>query len=86
MRRCLLETPGVGEVHDLHLWSLGGETPLLTAHLVLDHSVPGRRRCCAQATETRCASDSGSPTRTLQIEPPDYNIVQELTSDAASSD
>jgi cobalt-zinc-cadmium efflux system protein len=79
VRRCLIEIPGVCEVHDLHLWSLGGESPLLTAHLVIDHSVPG-------AQVLRKATDAlqqhyGITHSTLQVEPPDYNIIQELTSD-----
>ena len=27
--------PGVGEVHDLHVWSLSSEMRVLSAHLVL---------------------------------------------------
>ena len=80
VRRCLSDTPGVCEVHDLHLWSLGGESPLLTAHLVLDHSVPGDQvlREATRALQQRY----GITHSTLQVEPPDYNIIQELTSDA----
>jgi cobalt-zinc-cadmium efflux system protein len=80
VRRCLSDTPGVCEVHDLHLWSLGGESPLLTAHLVLDHSVPGDQvlRDATRALQQRYRITHS----TLQVEPPDYNIIQELTSDA----
>jgi cobalt-zinc-cadmium efflux system protein len=80
VRRCLSDTPGVCEVHDLHLWSLGGESPLLTAHLVLDHSVPGDQ---VLRDATRTLQQRYRITHsTLQVEPPDYNIIQELTSDA----
>lgn len=80
VRRCLSDTPGVCEVHDLHLWSLGGESPLLTAHLVLDLSVPGDQvlREATRALQQRYHITHS----TLQVEPPDYNIIQELTSDA----
>jgi cobalt-zinc-cadmium efflux system protein len=83
VRRCLGATPGVCEVHDLHLWSLGGRTPLLTAHLVLDHSVPAERvlRTATAAVRERF----GVTHSTLQIEPPDYNIVQQLTVEGATA-
>jgi cobalt-zinc-cadmium efflux system protein len=31
----MVEVPGVGEVHDLHVWSLSSELRVLSAHLVL---------------------------------------------------
>ena len=37
--RSLRELTGVVDVHDLHLWSVGGREPLLTAHLVVEHAV-----------------------------------------------
>lgn len=78
VRDCLLGTAGVGGVHDLHLWSLGGDQPLLTAHLVLDHSVPGERvlRAASDALAQRFAITHA----TLQVEPPDFNILESLTS------
>jgi cobalt-zinc-cadmium efflux system protein len=74
---CLAAVPGVGDVHDLHLWSLGGRTPILSAHLVLDHSVPAERvlRAATAAVAGRFAIEH----TTLQVEPPDYNIVDRLT-------
>jgi len=74
VRRCLREVPGVCEVHDLHLWSLGGNRPILTAHLVLDHS---RTQNDVLRTATNCLTERfGIEHSTLQLEPPDYNIVQ----------
>lgn len=63
---------GVAGVHDLHLWSLGGRAPLLSAHLVIDHSVRGHEvlRAATAALATRFGIDHA----TLQIEPPDFNI------------
>ena len=58
--------------------ALGGETPLLTAHLVLDHSVAGRDQVLREATRA-LRERFGITHCTLQIEPPDYNIVQDLT-------
>lgn len=35
LRRTVTSVPGVGEVHDLHVWSLSSEYRALSAHLVL---------------------------------------------------
>jgi cobalt-zinc-cadmium efflux system protein len=35
VRRHLLETPGVGDVHDLHAWTITSGLPVLSAHVVL---------------------------------------------------
>ena len=35
LRRAITDVPGVGEVHDLHVWSLSSEVRALSAHLVL---------------------------------------------------
>ncbi len=34
VRRALSEIEDISDVHDLHIWSLDGKTPILTAHLV----------------------------------------------------
>ncbi len=77
VRSSLVALEGVAEVHDLHLWSLAGDVPLLTAHLVLDGSRPAAgvlRRATALLVE-RFEIDHA----TLQLEPPDYNVIQTLT-------
>jgi len=84
VRGSLLETPGVGDVHDLHLWSLGGRTPLLTAHLVLDHEEPADE-VLRRATRT-LRERFGITHSTLQIEPPDYNIVRAPRASAAGEE
>jgi cobalt-zinc-cadmium efflux system protein len=35
LERVIADTPGVRSVHDLHVWSLTPETPMLTAHVVI---------------------------------------------------
>jgi cobalt-zinc-cadmium efflux system protein len=72
IRRSLRALPGVADVHDLHLWSLGGSAPLLTAHLVLDLSV--RAHDVLRSATTGLESSYGIAHVTLQIEPPDFNI------------
>jgi cobalt-zinc-cadmium efflux system protein len=76
VRQALLETPGVRNIHDLHLWSLAGERPLLSAHLVADGSV-------AVAEILRAATGTlvrrfGITHATLQVEPPEFERVPEL--------
>ena len=39
VRRHLLETPGVQDVHDLHAWTLTSGLPVLSAHVVVDENV-----------------------------------------------
>jgi cobalt-zinc-cadmium efflux system protein len=77
VRACLVGLDGVADVHDLHLWSLGGDTPLLSAHLVLDDSLPSAH-VLRRATET-LRERFGIDHATLQMEPPGYNVIQTLT-------
>jgi len=72
IRQTLRELPGVTDVHDLHLWSLGGNVPLLSAHLVLDLSV--RAHEVLRAATAALAATYAIEHVTLQIEPPDFNI------------
>ncbi len=70
--RAIRTIPGVAGVHDLHLWSLGGNAPLLTAHIVLDLSVKAHE--VLRAATVELARLYGIDHVTLQIEPPDFNI------------
>ncbi len=72
IRRSLRALSGVADVHDLHLWSLGGSAPLLTAHLVMDLTV--RAHDVLRAATAELAALYGIEHVTLQIEPPDFNI------------
>jgi len=72
VHRILRETEGVLAVHDLHVWSLGGGSPLLTAHLVVNHGTPSGR--VLRAAGTRLSRRFGITHATLQVEPPDFNI------------
>jgi cobalt-zinc-cadmium efflux system protein len=76
VRTSLVGVEGVAAVHDLHLWSLGGDAPLLTAHLVLDDSLSPAdvlRRATGMLRQR-----FGIDHATLQLEPPGYDIVQTL--------
>ena len=72
IRGTLRGVPGVADVHDLHLWSLGGNAPLLTAHLVLDLSM--RAHDVLRTATEQLLARYGIAHVTLQIEPPDFNI------------
>lgn len=41
VRRCLVDRPGVWEVHDLHVWPMSTTETALTAHLVMPDGHPG---------------------------------------------
>jgi cobalt-zinc-cadmium efflux system protein len=77
VRACLLGLDGVSDLHDLHLWSLGGDAPLLTAHLVLDGSQPPDRVLRRATRQLR--ERFGIDHSTLQLDPHDYNVIESLT-------
>ncbi len=39
VRELLLKTPGVADVHDLHIWSLDSQSPTMTAHIVAANDI-----------------------------------------------
>jgi cobalt-zinc-cadmium efflux system protein len=45
VRRAMLAVPGVGSVHDLHLWSLSSTQPLLSAHVAMAAGQDGDALC-----------------------------------------
>jgi len=81
IQQCLSMVRGVSSVHDLHVWSLAGGTPLLTAHLVSDHSRP--TAAILRDATAALAERFAITHTTLQIEPPDYNVVVETATTIA---
>jgi cobalt-zinc-cadmium efflux system protein len=56
IRTHLQNSPGVREVHDLHVWALGSRQPVLTVHLVVEDEASDAeqiRRSVAEALETQ---------------------------------
>lgn len=41
LKRVVIETPGVRDVHDLHVWQLVPDVPVLSAHVVLEPDAQG---------------------------------------------
>lgn len=72
IRQTLATLSGVTDVHDLHLWSLGGRAPLLSAHLRIEHSA--RPHDVLRAATAALHERFGIEHVTLQVEPADFNI------------
>jgi cobalt-zinc-cadmium efflux system protein len=65
--RALAGVPGVASVHDLHIWAVKAEAPLLSAHLVV-HDI-ARWETVLEASHALLASRFGIHHATLQPEP-----------------
>jgi len=84
VRACLVALEGVAGMHDLHVWTLSGGRPILTAHLVLHGDASPARvlRSACRALEERF----GIRHATIQIEPSDYNIFGHIGGERVSAD
>lgn len=72
VERALAELPGVAAVHDLHVWTTDGVTPLATAHLVVDEAcvAPGECGILDRAQEALRQFDIEHST--IQLEHPGH--------------
>lgn len=66
VEKFLLGRPGVSEVHDLHVWSMGTTEIALTAHLVMREGSGGDQFLLETAEELR--AHHGIAHTTIQIE------------------
>ena len=66
IRAELLRQPGVADLHDLHVWSVGTAEVVLTAHLVMPAGHPGDAALHALATAMK--SRFGIGHATIQVE------------------
>ena len=71
VRQELLELPGVGDVHDLHVWAMGTSQIALTAHLVLQDPAADPATTL-RAAEHELQEHFGIGHVTLQIETTAY--------------
>ena len=64
----MLEVPGVHEVHDVHIWSLGTDSHALSCHIqILDMSTSDSERICQKIREV-LTSKFGIEHSTIQFE------------------
>jgi cobalt-zinc-cadmium efflux system protein len=66
VRAQLLETPGVSEVHDLHIWPMSTTSTALTAHLIMPAGHPGD--ACLSDVATALRKRFGIEHATIQVE------------------
>jgi cobalt-zinc-cadmium efflux system protein len=73
--RIARETPGVSDVHDLHVWSIVGDAPVVTAHVVLNAGAHGVE--VARDVGRRIEENVGRAHVTVQPEacPPDDKLM-----------
>lgn len=67
----LLQVDGVGEIHDLHIWSTDGTTPLATCHVVVDKRF-GPDAAVLDRVQAML-SEHGIHHSTIQIEEPGHH-------------
>lgn len=65
--QALATVPGVASVHDLHIWTVRADEPLLTAHLVVEDIAQWER--VMQASHSMLEAQFGIYHATLQPEP-----------------
>ncbi|MFK7992230.1 MAG: cation diffusion facilitator family transporter [Sandaracinaceae bacterium] len=73
IEQTIVETPGVSGVHDLHLWQLVPDVPVLTAHVVLEPGAHGTD--VARRVGERLA-ELGVTHTTIQPESPEPALVE----------
>ena len=62
--------PGVNDVHDLHVWSIGSETHALSAHVAIADIPPSVSEEFCKTLERACTSGSESSTRLFSLNTP----------------
>ncbi len=77
VRRHILETPGVGGVHDLHVWTITSGMNVISAHVVVTDDADRTR---VLRDLSRCLSDDFDIEHsTFQLETPDHQRLEEST-------
>ena len=72
VERVLAELPGVEAVHDLHVWSTDGVTPLATAHLVVGEACVTPGECGVLGEAQAALRDLHIEHSTIQLEHPGH--------------
>jgi cobalt-zinc-cadmium efflux system protein len=84
VERTIRESPGVADVHDLHVWRISERFDTLTAHVVLLRGEHGTEVC--RRVAERLATEHGLDHVTIQPEapPPDEVVSVRLSRDGAA--
>lgn len=64
----LRQVPGVGDVHDLHIWSLGSEARALSAHVLIDDMPPSESNGILKEVNAMLADRFDIHHTTIQFE------------------
>jgi cobalt-zinc-cadmium efflux system protein len=82
--RTIRESPGVADVHDLHVWRISERFDTLTAHVVLLRGEHGTEVC--RRVAERLATEHGLDHVTIQPEapPPDEVVAVRVSRDGAA--
>ncbi len=78
VEQVLADVPGVVGVHDLHVWSTDGVTPLATAHLVVDESCVGPGDCGILGAAQEALRELHIEHSTIQLEHPGHMQHEEV--------
>jgi cobalt-zinc-cadmium efflux system protein len=74
----MVGVPGVGEVHDLHVWSLSSEMRVLSAHMVLDgHPTLEEAQVVSDHVKEAIAMPFGIAHSTLELECERCNEIED---------
>lgn len=77
VRQHIIETPGVGEVHDLHVWTITSGMNVISAHVVVKKDA---EPSVVLRELSRCLSDDFDIEHsTFQLETPDHKRLEEAS-------
>lgn len=68
LRGTLVCVDGVEKIHDLHVWSVDGESAVASVHVVTDGAEPGEGRCAVLDRVQQVFRDFGVDHATVQVE------------------
>lgn len=72
LRAAVAEVPGIDTLHDLHIWSVDGETAVATVHVVAAQPLDDRGRCGVLDQVQDIFRTHGIDHATVQVEEPGH--------------
>jgi cobalt-zinc-cadmium efflux system protein len=76
LQATILATPGVASLHDLHVWSVSDDLPMVTVHVVLDEQHHGTEVALAVGERVRATHGIGHATVQPEAPSPGERLVQ----------